>query len=118
MVEVTWRWILKLYCTTSLRFGNGSTKDQRAAAPEFDTRAGFVVSAASCVGKCPWPAVPTNFKSISAPLGAVCKELSANMYERGRTSKRPMPPRTEVFPEWKGSQAKPIRGSKFLSVGL
>src|SRR5712692_2800647 len=30
----------------------------------------------------------------------------------------PKPPRTEVFPLWKGSQAKPTRGSKFLSVGF
>src|SRR5260221_6257757 len=30
----------------------------------------------------------------------------------------PNPPRTEVFPSLKGSQAKPTRGSKFLLVGF
>ena len=30
----------------------------------------------------------------------------------------PIPPRIAVFPLLRGSQAKPTRGSKFLSVGL
>src|SRR5215469_1231243 len=44
--------------------------------------------------------------------------LSINSYGRGRASNIPKPPRTAVLPLWNGSQAKPIRGSKFLVVGL
>src|SRR5258708_25925410 len=50
--------------------------------------------------------------------GEVCALLSASSNGRGKESNRPKPPRTEVFPSLKGSQAKPTRGSKFLVVGL
>jgi hypothetical protein len=36
----------------------------------------------------------------------------------GSTSKIPNPPRTEVFPFWNGSHAKPTRGSKLWVVGF
>src|SRR6266853_6484802 len=115
MVVVTCLWMLKLYCKTALRFGDGSTNDHLFAAPEFDILVGSVASAANRKGKCPWPGL---FRSISAPFGAVWRELSANMYERGSTSNSPIPPRTDVLPSWNGSQAKPTRGSKFFNVGL
>src|ERR1700688_3359712 len=39
-------------------------------------------------------------------------------YGSGRASNIPKPARTAVLPLWKGSQAKPMRGSKFLRVGF
>src|SRR5260370_24046286 len=57
----------------------------------------------------------------SAPIiwkGAVAAVFKPNSYGNGRTSKIPKPPRTAVFPFLKGSQEKPMRGSKFLVVGL
>src|SRR5207249_4964757 len=50
--------------------------------------------------------------------GAVAAVLSPNSYGSGSTSKMLNPPRTAVFPSLNGSQEKPIRGSKFLLVGL
>src|SRR6476646_6424293 len=44
--------------------------------------------------------------------------LRISSYGRGRASNAPKPPRTAVLPLWKGSQAKPMRGSKFFVVGL
>src|ERR1700731_942712 len=41
-----------------------------------------------------------------------------NSTGRGRTSKVPKPPRTEVLPVRNGSQAKPTRGSKLRRVGF
>ena len=41
-----------------------------------------------------------------------------NILGRGTISNIPNPPRTAVLPSLKGSQAKPKRGAKFLSVGL
>src|SRR5437764_15331883 len=39
-------------------------------------------------------------------------------YDIGRTSKIPNPPRTAVLPPPKGSQEKPILGSKLRGVGF
>jgi len=94
-----------------LRFGFGSTYCHLSGAlkPAIEE---LVASPASRRGKCPHPAgapvvmlfgrqvkgCPTIQacwaypRSVSAELGAVCKELSANMKERGRTSKYSEPP--------------------------
>src|ERR1700682_4405288 len=50
--------------------------------------------------------------------GAVETILSTNSYAKGRASKTPTPPRIAVLPLWNGSQAKPMRGSKFLRVAF
>ena len=50
--------------------------------------------------------------------GALRAIRVANKYGRGMISNIPNPPRTAVLPFLKGSQAKPKRGAKFLSVGL
>src|SRR5665213_948283 len=58
---------------------------------------------------------------VKTYLGAYGAELSAVFeysYGKGRTSNSPKPPRIDVLPLPKGSQAKPIRGSKLWSVGL
>src|SRR5258708_40121825 len=101
MVVVTCLWMLKLYCKTALRFGDGSTNDHLFAAPEFDILVGSVASAANWKEKCPWPGL---FRSISAPFGAVFREFIANMYESGITSKSPIPPHTDVLPSCNVSQ--------------
>src|SRR5260221_7876865 len=57
----------------------------------------------------------------SAPIiwkGAVAAVFKPNSYGNGITSKIPKPPRTAVFRVLEGSQEKPMRGSKFLAVGL
>src|SRR3974390_3302057 len=75
----------------------------------------FLIWVPMPVGKVPWPGlVSTAF----AWNGAVCTLFKATMKGRGRTSKIPPPPRTAVLPSPKGSQANPMRGSKFFIVGF
>src|SRR6516165_9168939 len=57
----------------------------------------------------------------AAPIiwkGAVAAVFKPNSYANGRTSNMPKPARTAVFPSLNGSQAKPMRGSKFFVVGF
>src|SRR5207244_5725415 len=90
-----------------------------------------VVSDGTTYGHSAWdvaavpPAIEGGDASTADPVvarvlrhGAEEVLLSINSYGSGRASNMPKPPRTAVLPLRNGSQAKPIRGSKFFVVGL
>src|SRR6266481_5816809 len=69
------------------------------------------------LGSTPLPSVAFGSKPMIWK-GEVAAVFRPNSYGKGKTSNIPKPPRTAVFPSLKGSQEKPMRGSKFFVVGL
>src|SRR5260370_31359910 len=101
------RSMLTFQFSTSARFGYASMN-------RFLTASGLKLTFGSGT---PVPSVARE----SAPTiwnGAVADVLRPNSYGRGSTSNIANPPRIAVFPFLQGSQEKPARGWKFMTVGL
>src|SRR6266852_472252 len=118
------RWMLRFQFRTSARFGFCCTYRFLTPFGANPTLLSMplpsVTPRQGSAAQLPFAAVD-DAPGLSWPMiwnGDVAAVFRPNSYGSGSTSKIPKPPRTAVFPFFKGSHEKPIRGSKFLEVGL